>query len=257
MPRAYSRRPVAALIDGATSLDADADEAPVALTLSPGTTPVRVDNRPFATDVRSQGERPTCSAFAVVAGLEQLVRMTTGLVVDLSEEQLWSRYGKSRWDAFRFARTDFLGPEALWPYGGDASEDLAGSGVARLTRAERVLDAAQLRAALAQRHAPVVLDLTAHEGFVATGDDGLVWPEGGAAVGAHAALVVGYGDYPDVPGGGFLVLKNSWGPDWGDGGYGYLPFAYCAQRYCAALALDEIEMAPGYREAAARGVHGR
>ncbi len=41
----------------------------------------------------------------------------------------------------------------------------------------------------------------------------------------HAVLVVGYED-GSVLGGGFLILRNSWGLDWGEGGYGYLPFAY-------------------------------
>jgi hypothetical protein len=242
---ARGKRPLMGLVDETPPLeDLPTSDAPVALTPAPASPPVRADWRAYATDVRSQGARPTCSAFAVVAGLEQLVRMTTGQVVDLSEEQLWARYGRGRWDAFRFATTDFLAPEAAWPYGGAAESGIDGAGVARLGRVERVLDAAQLRAAIVQRHAPVVLDLTAHEGFLETGEDGLVWPSGGAAVGGHAALVVGYADYAEVPGGGFLVLKNSWGRDWGDGGYGYLPFAYCAHQYCAALELASAELAP-------------
>jgi len=39
--------------------------------------------------------------------------------------------------------------------------------------------------------------------------------------GGHAVLFVGYDDVRGV-----VKFKNSWGPEWGDNGYGYLPYAY-------------------------------
>lgn len=43
----------------------------------------------------------------------------------------------------------------------------------------------------------------------------------GPIIGGHALLFVGYDDRSKV-----LKFKNSWGPAWGDKGYGYLPYAY-------------------------------
>lgn len=40
-------------------------------------------------------------------------------------------------------------------------------------------------------------------------------------IGQHAAVIIGYDDGDKV----FLV-RNSWGSDWGDSGYGYIPYEY-------------------------------
>ncbi|HYX35329.1 MAG TPA: C1 family peptidase [Oligoflexus sp.] len=39
--------------------------------------------------------------------------------------------------------------------------------------------------------------------------------------GGHAVLVCGYDDTK-----GALIIRNSWGEDWGEGGYGYLPYDF-------------------------------
>ncbi|HLA83176.1 MAG TPA: C1 family peptidase, partial [Thermoguttaceae bacterium] len=43
--------------------------------------------------------------------------------------------------------------------------------------------------------------------------------------GNHAVVVVGFADDANVAGGGYWIIKNSWGTDYGDNGYGYVPFA--------------------------------
>jgi C1A family cysteine protease len=52
-------------------------------------------------------------------------------------------------------------------------------------------------------------------------------------VGGHAILAVGYDDSIRIPVGngaretvGALIIRNSWGPTWGDRGYGYMPYDY-------------------------------
>jgi hypothetical protein len=40
-------------------------------------------------------------------------------------------------------------------------------------------------------------------------------------IGGHAVLFVGYNDATQL-----LTFKNSWGTGWGDGGFGYLPYAF-------------------------------
>jgi C1A family cysteine protease len=42
-------------------------------------------------------------------------------------------------------------------------------------------------------------------------------------LGGHAVLAVGYDDKHN---GGAVLIRNSWGPDWGTGGYGWLPYRY-------------------------------
>jgi len=58
----------------------------------------------------------------------------------------------------------------------------------------------------------------------------IVWLES-----AHALCLVGYQDDASVPGGGYFLVRNSWGTQWAtqcpDGqGYGWLPYAYL-QKY--------------------------
>ena len=52
-------------------------------------------------------------------------------------------------------------------------------------------------------------------------------------LGGHAVLVTGYVDNTKLPagiaagsGGGYLIIKNSWGTGSGDGGYFYVPYDY-------------------------------
>ena len=53
----------------------------------------------------------------------------------------------------------------------------------------------------------------------------------------HALVVVGYEDDPMNPGEGWFLLQNSWGTEWGDGGYGKISYGEFARRCVEAGAL--------------------
>jgi Papain family cysteine protease len=53
----------------------------------------------------------------------------------------------------------------------------------------------------------------------------------------HSVVLAGYRDDPEHPGGGLFILRNSFGPTWGDEGYAYFPFAYIAEYGNDALTL--------------------
>jgi C1A family cysteine protease len=40
-------------------------------------------------------------------------------------------------------------------------------------------------------------------------------------IGGHAVMAVGYDDLAQA-----FIIRNSWGPSWGQGGYGSIPYAY-------------------------------
>jgi C1A family cysteine protease len=56
-----------------------------------------------------------------------------------------------------------------------------------------------------------------------------------APQGGHAVVAVGYDDNRRIRSDkGALLIRNSWGADWGDAGYGWLPYSYVRER----LAVD-------------------
>jgi C1A family cysteine protease len=52
--------------------------------------------------------------------------------------------------------------------------------------------------------------------------------------GGQAVVAVGYDDQRISSTKGALQIRNSWGPDWGESGYGWLPYAYVEEQ----LAVD-------------------
>jgi C1A family cysteine protease len=57
------------------------------------------------------------------------------------------------------------------------------------------------------------------------GSNGMIPLPAGNIIGGHAVLFVGYDDNRKV-----FKFKNSWGKNWGDKGYGYLPYQYLLTR---------------------------
>lgn len=130
--------------------------------------------------------------------------------------------------------------EAAWPY--QASNlDAAPPAAAYTEAAERRAasyhrlqqDLGHLKACLAQGF-PFLFGLRVYASFPAYGSRGQgTVPLPTAAdrlLGGHALLAVGYDDAR----GGFIV-RNSWGPDWGDGGYCVIPYGYLTD---PSLAFD-------------------
>jgi hypothetical protein len=70
-------------------------------------------------------------------------------------------------------------------------------------------------------------------------------------LGWHALLIVGYEDdkpntAPPTPGGGYFIVRNSWGRQWGDAspagypvGHGMIPYAYLTRQFVHAYTLQQ------------------
>ncbi|MBM4254121.1 MAG: hypothetical protein FJ146_19315 [Deltaproteobacteria bacterium] len=56
----------------------------------------------------------------------------------------------------------------------------------------------------------------------------------------HAVSVVGYHLDRARPDQSYYIVRNHWGHEWGDKGYGKLAMGYCRQAKCAAFALDKV-----------------
>lgn len=214
----------------------------------------RVDLRGLYPPVRDQGKRGTCVSFATTASHEQHrgqgeelspeflhwaaktldgVPHTEGTTLRAAAEALANlgQAGESLWhyderrDQFvalyqppAAARTDAL--TRCWTRGGAIP-----SGVA------------ELRAALDAGRSPLLITRLTSTFHFAGGDGIIAMPQNGAVtLSNHAILIVGY-LAGDGEGGGRFSIRNSWGDQWGDNGYGYLPFAYVAMYGIAAWDL--------------------
>jgi hypothetical protein len=75
---------------------------------------------------------------------------------------------------------------------------------------------------------PIIFGLKLTQKFFRCGRSGMIStpdphdPQS-AEHGLHAMLIVGYSDAEER-----FIVRNSWGTDWGDGGYCYVPYDYCA-----------------------------
>jgi C1A family cysteine protease len=75
-----------------------------------------------------------------------------------------------------------------------------------------------------------------------TGDVRLPLP-GEKVEGGHAMCMVGYETDLNVPGGGYFLVRNSWGEGWGWAGYARLPFAYI-NRYGTLAYIARVGTSP-------------
>jgi C1A family cysteine protease len=85
---------------------------------------------------------------------------------------------------------------------------------------------------------PAMFGFTVYSSIPGIGDKKgeIPFPKRGDRVeGGHAVVAVGYADGKKIGNEtGAVLIRNSWGPEWGDNGYGWLPYAYLT----SGLAVD-------------------
>jgi hypothetical protein len=219
--------------------------------------PSKVDLAPeyqkFGLPPLQQGDRNDCSLFAVTALAEyELAKSAPKDVSRLSEEFLiWAAHavsGHKGDDQAMFYETVSglnaygICTSKLMPYAGardpkrkPSKEALADAS----TRAQRWkihwirrwdlksrLSAAaltEIKQTLAAGH-PVACGLRWPKKL--TGDEILQVPAAQEVEDGHSIAFTGYQDDPKKPGGGVFLFRNSWGPKWGNQGYGVMSYAY-------------------------------
>lgn len=208
--------------------------------------------------VRDQGRRGTCTAFASVALREHLAAGGTAL----SEQFLY--WACKELDGYPGAGTYLrtaaavLGeygvcPASVWAYhplpgategqgpppagAREAAKDyqLAGAGQVEpslVNHYKKVLAGGGGQPAMPVVIATLVFDSWFHspETF-RTGKITMPLPGEPTEPGGHAWCVVGYVDDAEVPGGGYFIVRNSWGLDWAAEspeapGHALMPYAY-------------------------------
>lgn len=210
--------------------------------------PPSIDLRPGCSPVEDQKELGSCTANALAGALEFLMIKDKAPFVDMSrlfiyynerviEHSVQTDSGAMIRDGIKTLARQGSCSEKLWPYdiAKFASKPLKACykealnyqilSYARLT----TLD--EMRACLADGF-PFVFGFAVYESFESqqvaqTGEVGLP-KKNERMLGGHAVLAVGYDDQSRR-----FIVRNSWGTNWGKGGYFTMPYDYLANRNLA------------------------
>ena len=200
------------------------------------------DLRSFDTPIKNQGSRPWCTAFATIGAIENIAQRLYGSTLDLSEIHHFNSYGVYQTaPSLNAARTTGLIDEDLWPYYGNKKIGFDSRVRARLNSSKKI----QLTLSdilLSMRDGlPVIINLTVNSSFMNPKAGGVIVP-GGFPSGGHAIALTGVVVDNRVDGGGYFIVKNSWGASWGNKGYGYVPFSYCRFSSCYAWSISDVNV---------------
>ncbi len=227
--------------------------------------PVSVSLKRWCPPVEDQGDLGSCTAHAGVGLLEYFERKAFGRHIDASRLFLYKatrNLMRLKGDTGAYIRTTMqamvlfgVPPEEYWPYRtADFDTEPAAFCYAFAQNYQALqyirLDPHGISRAdlLATVKAALAAKIPAMFGF--TVYDSIYDSEGGRipmpgprdrVLGGHAVIAAGYDDRVEITHPstgkatrGALLIRNSWGKDWGESGYGWLPYEYVTQ----GLAVD-------------------
>lgn len=178
---------------------------------------------------------PLCTAWATVAGMENMLNKKDVQKWDLSEQHLWSKYQRYSTNKAMEAANNFkIADEQYWPSKGmDHNADrYAHAKIAKSSYLSENINkvlAALDKGNVIQIAMRTPKDLLECKPVIRDGINQF-YSEGG-----HAMELVGYEKDDRVTGGFYFKVKNSWGDSCGDNGYQYIPlYNTCRQNqmYC-------------------------
>ncbi|MFH1618792.1 MAG: C1 family peptidase [bacterium] len=209
-------------------------DVPVLVT-APAELPAAIDwrghgGKNYVTPVKNQAKCGSCWAFATTAALESHALRTQNIPegdMDLSEQIMLSCSGAGSCrggtltNASRFLQSTGLPGDTYFPYTATDDNCLnAAPGwekdtvkIVKWSYACRYPDINAMKSALAA-YGPLPTAFYVYEDFISY-KSGIYSYVTGKYLGGHGVLIVGYNDED----GGYFIVKNSWGPDWGENGY--------------------------------------
>jgi C1A family cysteine protease len=222
--------------------------------------PVSIDLREWCSPIEDQGTLGSCTAHAGVGVIEYYERKSFGRHMDASRLFLYKvtrNLMKMKEDTGAYLRTTMGGmvlfgvpPEEYWPYREDEKEfDQEPPAFCYAfaqnyqtvkyfrhdppeTKAEEILR--KVKAYLFKGH-PAMFGFTVYSSIEQADKTGRIpFPSPKERIeGGHAVVAIGYDDkmkiknkYGKIETSGALLIRNSWGNGWGEGGYGWLPYEY-------------------------------
>lgn len=246
---------------------ADSRDIPVSLVLPRLEAPAEIDYSGRMSPVRDQGEEGTCVGFAAAVGVKEYQEMTEhGRFIGLSPRYLYAlcksldgipdQEGTYPRTAMKALAETGVCREECWPYrpyqkDRPCAEADSQAAPFRIRTYARLNGTAEMERSLSV-NGPFLAGVEVFSGWFRTRDGKI--PEPGpaeASLGGHAIAVVGYSRA-----GNYFKFKNSWGEDWGKGGYGFLSYEYLKEHCLDAWSATDL-IADPHALAALRARCGR
>jgi C1A family cysteine protease len=226
---------------------------------------VAISHRDKMSSVKDQGSLGSCVGFAVTAMkewqesvehaqevLEGKKDFRQGKEYDLSEAWVyWNAKKIDPWPneegtSIRFAMKVLqrigVPVEGGWPYSdiNYKKPESWASMVARWSIIDsywRINNLDEMKVALA--NGPVVIGIPCFREIFSVGSSGYIpYPSDPNTIyGGHAICIVGFSDSKEL-----VTFKNSWGPGWGNKGYGILPYKYINDFLWDAWACKDLQV---------------
>lgn len=213
------------------------------------------DLRPLLGAVRDQGARPTCLAFAASDAHAALREGWSPLSCEFAFFHAHRRSGTTPEQGARLSsmldalRLDGQPAESGWPYLDFVPADLAhwippsdvGPRFGRNGAANSCIIPSILAAL--DSGTPVLLLTMLSKSFYAPSNAGIVDPakdENPDPALRHAVVAVGHGTTSDQTA---ILIRNSWGAEWGEGGHAWLTEKFLSPRlFATAILMEEIDV---------------
>jgi len=254
------------LRDYTPETDSVADMLSAAPTYSADLPPQSADLREWCSPVEDQRSLGSCTANAATGALEYLQRKFFNSYVDMSRLFVYKNTrklmgvqgdtGAGIRDTIKSLSLFGAPPEQYWPYNVDSYDLEPTQFVYAMAQSYKAIKyfkvdhevatpqnvnetILEIKRQLAAGF-PLVFGFMVYQSMPSPGTKKVDIPlpsRGDYPKGGHAVMACGYDDNREMPTtipgrtvkGAFLI-RNSWGSSWGDGGYGWLPYAYVNAR---------------------------
>ena len=207
--------------------------------------PPKVDLRPLLTTIENQGETNSCVANAVAGAYEYLVKRHLDEDEAYDVSRLFIYYnaraieggdiedqGSIIANAIEGLKQHGACSEETWPFDAGTVNEAPSEEAYAEAREFVIEDTEQVptnleawKRCLAEGY-PIIFGISLYQSFDAQRQKGQVpmptdQESSRGSHGGHAMLCVGYSDKDKV-----FIVRNSWGDEWGDSGYCYIPYRY-------------------------------